>query len=86
LSTVVHHHLLLHNNGWGITRVDGDLAVSLGGTETLASHPASMTHSGLPPEELERISITPAMIRLSVGVENADDLIADLDQALARIA
>lgn len=61
------------------------LAVSLGGTETLASHPASMTHSGLPPEELERISITPAMIRLSVGVENADDLIADLDQALARI-
>ncbi len=61
------------------------LAVSLGGTETLASHPASMTHSGLPQEELDRISITSAMIRLSVGVENADDLIADLKQALDAI-
>ncbi len=62
------------------------LAVSLGGTETLASHPASMTHSGLPKEELDRISITPAMIRLSVGVENPDDLIADLKQALEGLA
>jgi len=61
------------------------LAVSLGGTETLASHPASMTHSGMAPEELKRFSITPALIRISIGVENADDLIADLEQALAGV-
>jgi methionine-gamma-lyase len=58
------------------------LAVSLGGTETLASHPASMTHSGMAPAELKRFSITPALIRISIGVENPDDLIADLNQAL----
>jgi methionine-gamma-lyase len=61
------------------------LAVSLGGTETLASHPASMTHSGLPPEELKRFSITPALVRISIGVEDTADLIADLAQALAAI-
>ena len=60
------------------------LAVSLGGTESLASHPASMTHSDIPPEEQMRLGITPALIRLSVGIENPDDLIADLDQALRR--
>ena len=60
------------------------LAVSLGGTESLASHPATMTHSDIPPEEQMRLGITPALIRLSVGIENADDLIADLDQALRR--
>ncbi len=58
------------------------LAVSLGGTETLASHPASMTHSDIPKEEQLRLGITPELIRLSVGIENPDDLIADLDQAL----
>ncbi len=58
------------------------LAVSLGGTETLASHPASMTHSDIPREEQLRLGITPALIRLSIGVENPDDLIADLGQAL----
>ena len=60
------------------------LAVSLGGTESLASHPATMTHSDIPPEEQMRLGITPALIRLSVGIENPDDLIADLDQALRR--
>ncbi len=60
------------------------LAVSLGGTESLASHPASMTHSDIPPDQQMRLGITPALIRLSVGVENPDDLIADLDQALAE--
>ena len=60
------------------------LAVSLGGTETLASHPAAMTHSDIPREEQLRLGITPALIRLSVGIENPDDLIADLDQALRR--
>jgi methionine-gamma-lyase len=58
------------------------LAVSLGGTETLASHPASMTHSGMPAEELKRFAITPSLIRISIGVEDPDDLIADLQQAL----
>lgn len=61
------------------------LAVSLGGTETLASHPASTTHSGMPPDELKRFSITPALIRISIGVEEPQDLIADLQQALAAV-
>jgi methionine-gamma-lyase len=61
------------------------LAVSLGGTETLASHPASMTHSDLGPKIQQTLGITSALIRLSIGVENPQDLIADLDQALAAI-
>ncbi|HET9862978.1 MAG TPA: cystathionine gamma-synthase family protein [Steroidobacteraceae bacterium] len=61
------------------------LAVSLGGTETLISHPASTTHSGVPKETRDRLGITDAMIRISVGIENADDLVADLEQALAKI-
>ncbi len=61
------------------------LAVSLGGTETLISHPASTTHSGVPKATRDRLGITDAMIRISVGIENAGDLIADLDQALAHI-
>lgn len=59
------------------------LAVSLGGTETLICHPASTTHSGVPKALREEIGVTDALIRISVGIENADDLIADLDQALA---
>jgi methionine-gamma-lyase len=58
------------------------LAVSLGGTETLASHPAAMTHSGMPADELARYSITPGLIRISIGIEDPEDLIADLAQAL----
>lgn len=58
------------------------LAVSLGGTETLICHPASTTHSGVPKELREEIGLSDALIRISVGIENADDLIADLDQAL----
>ena len=58
------------------------LGVSLGGTETLASHPSTMTHSDISREEQMRLGITPALIRLSVGIENPGDLIADLDQAL----
>jgi methionine-gamma-lyase len=61
------------------------LAVSLGGTETLASHPAAMTHSAMAKDELKRFSITPSLIRISIGVENPDDLIADLAQALDQI-
>jgi methionine-gamma-lyase len=61
------------------------LAVSLGGTETLASHPAAMTHSGMPAEELARYGIRSNLIRISIGIEDADDLIADLAQALDAI-
>ena len=58
------------------------LAVSLGGTETLISHPASTTHSGVPKATRDRYGITDAMVRISVGIEHPDDLIADLSQAL----
>lgn len=61
------------------------LAVSLGGTESLAEHPATMTHADVDPEERAELGITPAMVRLSVGVEHPEDLIADLNQALARV-
>jgi methionine-gamma-lyase len=61
------------------------LAVSLGGTESLAEHPATMTHADVDPEERLELGITPAMIRLSVGVEHPDDLIADLAQALEAV-
>jgi methionine-gamma-lyase len=59
------------------------LAVSLGGTESLAQHPAAMTHSGVPKERREFIGVTEGLIRISVGIEDADDIIADLAQALA---
>ncbi len=58
------------------------LAVSLGGTESLASHPATMTHSGVPAEVRQRIGVLDATIRLSIGIEHPDDLIADLALAL----
>jgi methionine-gamma-lyase len=61
------------------------LAVSLGGTESLASHPASTTHSGVPIDVRHRIGVTDGLIRLSIGIENADDLIADMAQALAMV-
>jgi methionine-gamma-lyase len=58
------------------------LAVSLGGTESLACHPGSTTHSGVPAELRARIGVSDATIRLSIGIEHADDLVADLSQAL----
>ena len=58
------------------------LAASLGGPETLVTHPASMTHVSLLPEELAAASITPGTIRMSVGLEDTDDLIADVSRAL----
>lgn len=58
------------------------LAESLGGVESLMGHPASMTHASIPREERERTGVTDSLIRLSVGVEDADDLIADLAKAL----
>jgi methionine-gamma-lyase len=59
------------------------LAVSLGGTESLASHPATMTHSGVPAAVRQRIGVLDSTIRLSIGIEHPDDLIADLAQALS---
>ena len=59
------------------------LAESLGGVESLIEHPAIMTHASIPPHVREELGISDAFIRLSVGVENVDDLIADLEQALA---
>jgi len=61
------------------------LAESLGGVETLISHPASMTHASIPAEVRKRIGITDGLVRLSVGIEDEADLVADLDAALARI-
>jgi len=61
------------------------LAESLGGVETLISHPATMTHASVPAAEREKIGITEGLVRISVGIEDVEDLIADLDQALKRI-
>ncbi|HWP37672.1 MAG TPA: cystathionine gamma-synthase family protein [Gemmatimonadales bacterium] len=58
------------------------LAVSLGGTESLAEHPATMTHADVPAADQAKMGITPGMVRLSVGVEHYEDIIADLKQAL----
>lgn len=58
------------------------LAVSLGGTESLAEHPITMTHAGVDPEHRKRMGITDKLIRLSIGVENHEDLINDIQQAL----
>ncbi|MHC4106553.1 MAG: cystathionine gamma-synthase family protein [Planctomycetota bacterium] len=61
------------------------LAVSLGGTESLAEHPASMTHADVAPEDRERLGITCGLVRLSIGVEHYEDLLADLEQALEAV-
>lgn len=61
------------------------LAESLGGVETLISHPATMTHASVLPETRARIGITDGLVRISVGLEDVDDILADLDQALEKI-
>lgn len=62
------------------------LAVSLGGIESLIQHPASMTHSKLGPEKREEAGITDGLVRYSVGIEDVEDIIADLDQAMKMIS
>jgi cystathionine gamma-lyase/cystathionine beta-lyase/cystathionine gamma-lyase/homocysteine desulfhydrase len=62
------------------------LAESLGGVETLISHPATMTHASIDIEKRVRLGITDGLVRISVGLEDTDDIIADLDQALNRIS
>ncbi len=59
------------------------LAESLGGVETIITHPASMTHAAVPPEERRRIGVTDGLVRISVGLEDADDIVRDLEAALA---
>ena len=61
------------------------LAESLGGVESLIDHPASMTHTSIPKEEREKIGLTDGLLRISVGIENIEDLIEDLKQALDKI-
>jgi cystathionine beta-lyase/cystathionine gamma-synthase len=61
------------------------LAESLGGVETLISHPATMTHASVPAEERNRLGITDGLVRVSVGIEEVEDILADLDQALERM-
>lgn len=60
------------------------LAESLGGVESLVCHPASMTHAAIPYEIRKKVGITDGLIRFSVGIENVDDLLSDLDQAIAK--
>ena len=60
------------------------LAESLGGVESLACHPASMTHASIPYEVRQKVGITDGLIRLSIGIENIDDLLADLEQAISE--
>ena len=62
------------------------LAESLGGVESLISHPATMTHASLPAEERQKLGILDSLVRLSVGIEEVDDLLADLEQALDQAA
>ncbi len=62
------------------------LGESLGGVESLISHPASMTHASVPPETRNKLGITDGLVRISVGIEDADDIIEDLDRALSHLA
>ncbi len=59
------------------------LGESLGGVETLISHPASMTHASVPDETRSRLGITDGLVRISVGIEDVEDILEDLDQALS---
>ena len=61
------------------------LAESLGGVESLISHPASMTHASVPLEKREKLGITDGLVRVSVGIEDVEDIISDLDQALKLV-
>jgi cystathionine beta-lyase/cystathionine gamma-synthase len=61
------------------------LAESLGGVESLIGHPAMMTHASVPRDRREAMGICDGLVRLSCGVEDVEDLVADLDQALARV-
>jgi len=61
------------------------LAESLGGVESLIEHPAIMTHASVPPENRAKLGISDTLVRLSVGIEHPDDLIADLERGLKKV-
>jgi cystathionine beta-lyase/cystathionine gamma-synthase len=61
------------------------LAESLGGVESLIGHPASMTHASVPPAMREAMGLTDGLVRLSVGIEDPDDLVGDIEAALGRV-
>ena len=61
------------------------LGESLGGVETLITHPEMMTHASVPPEMRKRLGITPGLVRISVGIEDIEDLIADLENAFEGV-
>ncbi len=61
------------------------LAVSLGSTESLAQHPQTMTHCAIEPKARERMGVTANLVRVSIGVEDADDIISDVEQALNAV-
>ena len=61
------------------------LGESLGGVETLISHPATMTHASIPDEERNRLGVTPGLVRISVGIEDVEDILADLDRSLEAV-
>ena len=61
------------------------LAESLGGVESLVNHPAIMTHASVPAETRKALGISDSLVRLSVGIENKEDILADLEQALAKV-
>jgi cystathionine gamma-lyase len=61
------------------------LAESLGGVESLVNHPAGMTHASVPKEQREAYGLTDSLLRLSVGIEDIEDLLEDLEQALDRV-
>jgi methionine-gamma-lyase len=61
------------------------LGVSLGSVDTLVEHPASMTHAVMPKEMRERLGIRDGLVRISVGIEDEEDIVADLEQGLERI-
>jgi cystathionine gamma-lyase len=72
---------MLHINYLSSTKLFS-LAESLGGVESLIGHPASMTHGSIPLEERQKTGVVDSLIRLSVGIEDADDLIEDLKNAI----
>jgi cystathionine beta-lyase/cystathionine gamma-synthase len=61
------------------------LAESLGGVETLISHPATMTHASIPPKRREEIGVTGGLVRMSVGIEDVEDILGDLKRALTAV-
>jgi methionine-gamma-lyase len=61
-------------------------AISLGTVDTLVSHPASMSHAGIPPAERAKYGITDGLIRMSIGIENIEDLLIDMEKGLAGLS